>query len=246
MEKTKKFEITSFALHILAMIFMLCDHLWGTIISGNEWLTCIGRIAYPIFAFLLVEGYFHTKNLKKYILRLFIFALISEIPFNLMKGSSITYILAQNVLWTFLIGIFMMYLNDKVKNKKWFVRGIVAFATILLGFVLGFITFADYYGYGVLMILTFYFFRGQKLWNYIAQFIAMAYINVNLMKGLSYEVSLFNKVYWIPQQAYALIALIPIWLYHGKQGPYNKFIKYGFYAFYPLHMLLLAAIKLYL
>ncbi|MBQ6860876.1 MAG: conjugal transfer protein TraX [Clostridia bacterium] len=243
MEKNQKIEITSFALHILAMILMLCDHLWGTIIPGNEWLTCIGRIAFPIFAFLLVEGYFHTKNLKKYVQRLFIFALISEIPFNLMKGSSITYILAQNVLWTFLIGIWMIYLNEKVKSKKIFIKILVALATTFLGYLLGFITFADYYGYGVLMILTFYFFRGNKIWNYIAQFIAMIYINVNLMKGLSYEVNLFNKIYFIPQQAYALIALIPIWLYQGKQGPYNKIIKYVYYAFYPIHILILGLLK---
>ena len=66
METKPKFEITSMWLHILAMAFMLCDHLWGTVIPGNEWLTCIGRISFPIFAFMIVEGYFHTKNIKKY------------------------------------------------------------------------------------------------------------------------------------------------------------------------------------
>ncbi|HJJ93617.1 MAG TPA: TraX family protein, partial [Methanocorpusculum sp.] len=93
-----RFETTSATLHILAMAFMLCDHLWGTIVSGNEWLTCIGRLALPIFAFLLVEGYFHTKSLKKYAGRLFIFALISEIPFNLMMGGSIFFPIHQNIL----------------------------------------------------------------------------------------------------------------------------------------------------
>ena len=78
-----KLETTSMSLHIMAMIFMLFDHLWGTIVPGNDWMTCIGRISFPIFAFMIVEGYFNTKNLKKYIKRLFIFAIISEIPFNL-------------------------------------------------------------------------------------------------------------------------------------------------------------------
>ena len=62
-----KLETTSMSLHIMAMIFMLFDHLWGTIVPGNDWMTCIGRISFPIFAFMIVEGYFNTKNLKKYI-----------------------------------------------------------------------------------------------------------------------------------------------------------------------------------
>lgn len=59
----KRIDISAAALHIMAMIFMLCDHMWATIISGNQWLTCIGRLAFPIFAFMIVEGYFHTSNL---------------------------------------------------------------------------------------------------------------------------------------------------------------------------------------
>ena len=96
------------------------------------------------------------------------------------------------------------------------------------------------------MVLAFYFFRGNTYWKYLLQFLSMAYINVSLMKGLSYEVQLFNKVYWIPQQAFAMLSLIPIWLYKGKQGAHNKAIKYIYYAFYPVHLLILALIKIYI
>ena len=61
----KRIETTSASLHGMAMVFMLCDHLWGTVIPGNDWLTCIGRLTMPIFAFLLVEGYHHTSKIKK-------------------------------------------------------------------------------------------------------------------------------------------------------------------------------------
>ena len=114
MKKTN-FEVTSFVLHILAMAFMLCDHLWASIVPGNDWLTVIGRIAFPIFAFMTVEGFFHTKNLGKYVKRLLFFALVSEIPFNLVAGGSFFYPFHQNVLWTFLIGIGLMWINEKVK-----------------------------------------------------------------------------------------------------------------------------------
>ena len=70
---------------------MLCDHLWATVLSQYAWLTWVGRLAYPIFAFLLVEGYIHTCNLKKYLGRLLFWAIVSEIPFNLMYGGGLVY-----------------------------------------------------------------------------------------------------------------------------------------------------------
>ncbi len=82
------FDISAAALHIIAMTLMLMDHLWATLLPAKEWLTCAGRVAFPIFAFMAVEGYFHTRNFKKYMLRMLLFAVLSEVPFDLMYGGT--------------------------------------------------------------------------------------------------------------------------------------------------------------
>ena len=160
MKNKVKLETTSFSLHIMAMVFMLCDHLWGTIVPGADWLTCIGRLTFPIFAFMIVEGYFHTKNLKKYVCRLFVFAILSEIPFNLAMGSRIFYPVHQNVLWSFLISIGLIHWNEKVKEKQLWKRVVIGLTSIGIGYVAGLITFVDFYHAGILTVLVFYFFKG--------------------------------------------------------------------------------------
>jgi len=244
MANQQKLETTSFSLHLMAMLFMLCDHLWGISIVNHDLFTCIGRLAFPIYAFLLVEGYFHTSNLKKYAKRLLIFAILSEIPFNLMMGGSLFFPIHQNVLWSFLIALGLIHWNEKTKSKSFYKRLIVGCFTLLIAFFGGIITFVDYYHAGILMTLTFYFFRGQRPWNYIGQLLCMGYINLEILKGLSYEVTLFGNTYFIARQGLALLALIPIWLYHGKQGYHSKTLQCIYYAFYPVHMLILYMFKI--
>ena len=241
-EKTK-FETTSFSLHIMAMLFMLCDHLWGTIVNGNDWLTCIGRLTFPIYAFMIVEGYFHTKDLKKYGTRLLLFAIISEIPFNLAMGSSLFYPLHQNVLWTFLISIGLIHWNEKAKEKQRWKRILTGLATLCIGYIGGIITFVDYYNAAILMVLTFYFFRGNKWWHYLGQLLCMWYINCEMLGGFGYEISLFGDTHFIARQGFALLALIPIWLYRGRQGCHSKKLQLVYYLFYPLHLLILGLLK---
>ena len=242
-ENKLKLETTSFSLHIMAMLFMLCDHLWGTIVTGNDWLTCIGRLTFPIYAFMIVEGYFHTKNLKKYVLRLLLFAVISEIPFNLAMGSSLFFPIHQNVLWSFLISIGFIHWNEKVKEKQLWKRILVGVATICIGYLVGIITFVDYYNAGIFMVLVFYFFRGKKWWCYLGQFICLWYINFEMLGGLSYEIDIFGQTHFIARQGLALLALIPIWLYKGKQGYHSKPLQYFYYVFYLLHLLILGLLK---
>ena len=244
MEKKLSGETTSMSLHVMAMAFMLCDHLWGTIVPGNDWLTCIGRIAFPIFAFLLVEGYFHTRNLKKYVKRLVVFALLSEIPFDLAMGSTVFYPIHQNVLWSFLIALGLIHWNEKARTsgKQW-KRVLVGAASILLGYILGLVTMVDFYHAGILTVLAFYFFRGRTWLHRAGQLVCLWYINFELLGGLVYEVWLFGRMFSFTRQGLALLALVPIWMYRGRQGYHSKALQYGYYAFYPLHLLILGLLK---
>lgn len=222
--------MSSFALHIIAMIFMLCDHMWATILD-YEWLTCIGRIAFPIFAFLITEGYIHTSNINKYIKRMVIFAIITEIPFNLMVSASPIYPFHQNVLWTFVISLLTLkYLNfDNTKNI------FKSILIILLAIIIATVTMCDYFGAGVMMVVGFYIFRKSKL----LQLLMMIYVNMILIQGYSYPIDIAGYTYYFPQQGFAVLSLIFIWLYNGKQGYHAKWFKIFCYAFYPLHMLIL-------
>ncbi len=242
-KKRFRIETTSFSLHIMAMVFMLMDHLWGIAIVKYDIFTCIGRLAFPIYAFMIVEGYFHTRNLKKYVTRLFLFAILSEIPFNLMMGSRIFFPIHQNVLWSFLISIGLIHWNEKVREKQLWLRILVALITLGIAYIGGLITFVDYYNAGILMVLTFYFFRGKKWWNYVGQVLCLWYINCEILGGFGYEFTLLGRTWFMERQAIALLALIPIWLYSGKQGYYSKKLQYVYYFFYPAHLLILGIIK---
>ena len=236
----KRFGLSSSALHIIAMAFMLCDHAWATVLSSQEWLTCVGRIAFPIFAFMIVEGYFHTRSVKRYLLRLLIFALVSEIPFNLMVGGGAIYPFHQNVMFTFLISLALVWWIDSVRKKGILWKSIIISAlAVLTGFIAGFAGMVDYYGFGVLTVLVFYFFRGKKWWCILGQIVCMYIINVEGLGGYYYPITIGGFYFELQQQGIALLALIPVWFYNGSRGITAKWFKYFCYAFYPAHILVL-------
>jgi len=240
---SKNFELTAAVLHIIAMTLMLMDHLWATLLPAREWLTCVGRVAFPIFAFMAVEGYFHTRSFKKYILRMLLFAVLSEIPFDLMYGGTWFYPVHQNVLWTFLLGLLGVWLMEQVRKKgKTWMYLLVCVLVVPAGLVLGTLCMVDYYGVGVLTVFVFYFLHGRKWWCFLGQLAALYWLNVELLGGLMYPVQFFGMEFELCQQGLALLALIPIWLYRGRQGYHSKPFQYLCYAFYPVHMLLLVVV----
>lgn len=234
--------LNALELKILALVLMLCDHMWATVVPGNNWLTYIGRLAFPIFAFQIAEGFYQTSNFRKYLKRMFLFALISEIPFNFMVGSSPIYPLHQNVMFTFCLSLLFLALLEKAKQKGRIVFLLTTIGVFAVSFIVGFITFVDYNGYGIWMVLLFYLSRNIPF-GWLIQLAGMVYINWYMIGGLVFKISVFGKILDIPEQGLAVLALIPIWLYNGKQGPKNKIIQYACYAFYPVHILILVLIS---
>ncbi len=231
--------ISSVGLHWIGMMLMLCDHLWATVIPGNDWMGYLGRLTFPIFAFLISEGYRHTSNLKAYKKRLLIFGLISEIPFNLIMMSSAIYPFQQNVMFTFLIALWAIegYEKGRANLSSW--KGWLRMVgQPLLCYIIGTISFVDYGGRGVLMVLGFYIFRNSK----IGQLAMMLFLNYFMIKGQMISIDILGMEFMIKLQSLSILALPIIWLYNGEKG---KGPNIG-YWFYPVHMLILGMLMMYL
>ncbi len=230
--------LNSNAIKIIAMIFMLADHMWATIIPGNLWLTNVGRLAFPLFAFLIVEGFEHTSNFKKYAQRLFVFGLISEIPFDLMSSGVKFFPFHQNVMFTLLLGLLCINEIDKFKKNKNVKVGVKALLKILVYLFIGLVGFVDYGITGILTIIALYVFRNFKF-AWLGQLISMILLHIVFFKDQSIILNIFGYEYFMPLQAFSVLALPIMWMYNGEKGKKSKVLQYGFYAFYPVHMLAL-------
>ena len=234
--------LTSNMLRIIAIVLMVSDHIWATYMSFGDWMTYIGRMAFPIFAFQIAEGFVHTKNFKKYALRLLSFALISELPFNLFYSSRWFNPYHQNVMFTLLLGLMAIKVIDNLKkNHKGKDIALSALWLILIT-VASVIGFVDYGFNGTLMVVLFYVFRDFPF-AWLGQLIGMVAINVVFFEGLVIPLEIFGRYTEIPTQGFAVFSLIPIWLYGGRKGVSSKALQYGSYAFYPVHMIILYLIK---
>ena len=228
--------LNGFHLKLIAACTMFIDHMGYTLFPGVMWLRCIGRVAFPIFCFLIAEGCVHTHDRKKYALRLFVFAVLSEIPFNLMTGRAVWNPYDQNVLWTLLLGAAVCWIMDGVLKRRTAPAFVLTGAAMVAAFWLLEVFCTDYGGWGMLLVAMFYGVRrapyGQAA-KMAAQAVGLAFFCIGVMGGVSIEL-------------WALAALVPIWLYSGQRGVSHKAVQYGFYAFYPVHILILSLIALYL
>lgn len=228
--------LNGFHLKLIAICTMLIDHMGYTLFPGVMWLRCVGRVAFPIFCFLIAEGCVYTHDRKKYALRLLVFALLSEIPYNLMNSGMIWDPYDQNVLWTLLLGALVCWLMDWALKKCTPLSFMLTGAVMLAAYWLLEIGNTDYGGWGMLLVAAFYGVHrapSGAVVKMIAQAFGLAFFSIGVMGG------------YLSIELWSLAALVPIWLYNGQRGFSNKAVQYGFYAFYPVHILILSLIALY-
>ncbi|MBO5066675.1 MAG: conjugal transfer protein TraX [Clostridia bacterium] len=241
-EKRWSGVINADVLKLIAVVTMIIDHIWQAGLVEARWFNWIGRLAFPIFAFQIAEGYVKTSNVKRYALRLLAFALISEIPFNIFCADWVFFPDYQNVIFTLFMGLCAIIAIDKVKKdpspQNVFLWSLVAIIIVILAELLS----VDYGAAGVMTVLTFYLFRDFK-YARIFQFLSMILIFVLVFPGNTFVVKLFGNVHFLPVQLFAVFSLIPIWLYNGEKGLRSKALQYGFYIIYPLHLLVIYGVK---
>ena len=221
-------------LRVLAMFLMLLDHLWATLVPGNFWMTYLGRAAFPIFPFPISEGFLHRSNRRRYATRLFLFALLSEVPFDLIYGGTVLYPFHQNVMFTLLLGLLACCAIDRARGERTAratLRGALSVAGILLLSLIGMV---DYGWKGVMTVVAFYLLRDFPF-AWLAQFVALMLLNIVLFKGQTIPLLGWD----FPTQGFAVLSLLLIWLYNGRRGGGGRLLQTAFYAFYPVHMLVL-------
>jgi len=256
--ENKKYKIlNSNWLKIIALIAMTIDHVTWLIFPGYNTnqiaiiLHIIGRLAFPIFAYCIAEGYHYTKNLKKYALTLLIFSLISHIPYMLQAepfrnygwmalipfatGNGINRFLNQySVLFAYFIGLLMLIVNDS-KKLKYPVKVILVLLLCLLSFP------CDWSCVGSLVVLSIGSNRGKPLKQIINSFI---YICMYAVIYILFIDSLYGHL-----QLLTLLAIPVIALYNGKKGnnlKVNKIMKWVFYLYYPVHLLVIGLVGLFI
>lgn len=215
-------------LKLIACVTMLLDHIGAALVPVTA-LRVIGRLAFPIYCCLMAEGMAHTRNPKRYGIRLAIGAVLSEIPFDLLFFGRLT-LAHQSVMITLLLGYLMVLWMGKMPRSPMIPVILCAMAAELLG--------TDYGAMGVAMIALFVLTRQQEN-RLILQILGVAGL-CWMIGGVGRHVGGIH----IPFQIFGAAAMVPIGLYQGRKATASRWVQWGFYLFYPVHLTVLWLIRI--
>lgn len=235
------------AIKYLAIIAMLIDHIANAFVEEPSYLystmVLIGRITGPVMFFSAVEGYHYTRNLKRYLSRLFVLAVISYFPFMFAFNDNFS-ILRLNVVFTILFGVLAIHARRSIEN-----------IFLKIGVILGLIIASIPADYGisciVIMLVLDYYYGNRK--NQIIGYTIVAALEFDVLMLIisPFWYLIYNNSFdlnYIKDNYYLLGYILPIFLfyfYNGKQGKSNKISKWAFYIFYPLHLTIIAIIRIF-
>lgn len=226
MKKLEKLRILDgTSLKLIAMISMVFDHVGDMFFPGALWMRMIGRLAMPLFSFCIAEGYAHTKNKQRYLMRMGVFALVSEIPFDLAFEGRVG-LGHQNIMLSFFLAILALMVFDRIRGEgKEHAAGktLLGILCVCAMAVLALLLRADYTLFAVLAVFLFYVLRNRHP-------LLRCGVGVSFL-ALTRTVGYYRATG---------LSLIPLLLYNGKRG---RGLKWLFYAFYPGHLLLLYLLK---
>ncbi|KNF08250.1 TraX protein [Gottschalkia purinilytica] len=235
-------RIDAFKLKIIGIIFMVMDHVLAYIPGTPIWFGYFGRIVAPIFFYFIVEGFFYTRSRVKYATRLFGWAALMQlVSFALMKLFPGERMISNNIFLSLAFGVVLMGAIEWTKNNKTdklkIILGIIGSVLATVGLL-----FTEASVYGIAMTLVFYFFRDKK------NLMAFMYVVVSLLITIGlggFRIS-YNALFLDDYQWMMVFAIIPILMYNGERGINNKFTKYLFYVFYPVHIWILYLINIFI
>ncbi len=226
-------KLNNTQLKLLAIACMLIDHIGLILCSDNPIMRSIGRIAFPIFAFCVAEGMRHTQNRKRYLLRMLIFAAVSEPCFQLALGfPGLDHI---NVMWTFLLALLGIMVYEKSGG------GILGIIFPVTAAMIAGVFHTDYDLFGVLLVFFFYktAYDGWDRRGELTTDHRYLYGICSLLLMVTHAILIDLYTEGIPVTYFSLLSLIPLLLYNGQRG---RGLKWFFYVFYPAHLLILGLI----
>lgn len=244
-------NLNALNLKLIAITAMLIDHIaWRFVPSASAAgivMHFIGRITGPVMFYLAVEGYHHTRNFRRYMLRLGIFAVISQFPFALYNAGgsfAMVNLLRRNVIFTILLGLFAINIRRTVKNPvfRWLLIGICFILAIN----------SDWGITAILMMLSFDFFYGNfKNQAFAYSLVVLCYEGVLQLFLSPFNTFFYGKGFYVDIENIKVnffkvgmfLPLILLYFYNGEKGSSSRFSKWIFYIFYPLHMLVIAMIE---
>ena len=225
-----RFSLSAAALHILAMVLMLMDHLWATLLPAQDWLTCAGRLAFPIFCYCLTVGLLYTHDVRKYLTRLGIFALVSQ-PFYILAFHPVGEFWANLTNWNIFFTLFLSLLGMYgLKERKWWLFALALFTVSWWNF--------DYSGTGIQLMLIFYLCRNHPKIG--AALYCLSYLPA-LWTGWPEDPLCLTVGGWtVDWSIFAILAAPLIFLPLRSRLKINKWF---FYGFYPAHLALIALVR---